>query len=81
MVLLFPWVLLVHGYSPWYHSSAAQRGAEGVGWKSRSLLETTQSPIIDGHDKEFITGYALGWISAVIYFFALPPQIIKNVSG
>lgn len=49
-------------------------------WTGRTLLSTDEK-IVDIHDTEFIIGYALGWISAVIYFFALPPQIIKNVSS
>ena len=48
-------------------------------WKGRTLLEYDE-PIIDVNDSKFILGYALGSVSAVIYFFALPPQIIKNVS-
>ena len=49
------------------------------GWRARTLLQADEE-IIDVHDTEFMVGYVLGWISAVIYFFALPPQIIKNVS-
>ena len=46
--------------------------------KGRTLLESNEK-IIDASDKEFLIGYVLGWISAFINFFALPPQIIKNV--
>ena len=45
----------------------------------RHLLEYND-PIIDVHDTKFILGWAFGWLSAIVYFFALPSQIIKNVS-
>ena len=79
LVLLFPCVLLAHGYSPWNYRTAP---GGGVGWRSRTLLEsTTNGPTIDSHDKSFIVGYVLGWLSTVIYFFAIPSQIVKNVNS
>ena len=49
-------------------------------WGHRTLLQVEEEEELIPNDWEFIVGYALGCFSAVVYFFALPPQIIKNVS-
>jgi len=78
---VIPMLLLLPGVTSLFFS-----GRTGPSeWKSRRLLETAEMasvspPIIDGHDTLFIMGYVFGWISSLIYFFALPQQIIKNVS-
>ena len=48
-------------------------------WRGRKLLGEGMT-VIDVHNTKFIVGYVLGWISAAISFFALPSQVIKNVS-
>ena len=75
LVLLVPNAALLSPLSShdWHFSRTQGNG--------RNLLEMTESPPIDIHDSKFMIGYALGWVSAVVYFFALPPQIIKNVSA
>ena len=54
--------------------------ADLVKWKTRNLLGVTNASAFIDDNAKFLSGYILGWISAVIYFFSYPPQIIKNVS-
>lgn len=75
LMLLFPCALLLCGHTSLHDG----HGFNTARWKGRTLLGA-DSPIINVHDYEFMAGYILGWIASVIYFFALPPQIIKNVS-
>jgi hypothetical protein len=71
-VLLLPCALFLYTHSP-------QGRYESTQWRGRALLGANEEAI-NIHDAKFMCGYILGCISAVIYFFALPPQIIKNVS-
>ena len=72
LVFLLPSVVFL------YSSSASSDMYYSSKWNGRTLLESNEK-IIDANDKEFLIGYILGWISAVLNLFAIPPQIIKNV--
>ena len=63
-----------------HQQAAADESVDVYGghWKGRELLEDYEESIIDMDDVKFVVGYALGWISAVIAIFALPPQIIRT---
>lgn len=72
--------MILLSYFSLQHSS--QYSYSPARWKARILLGAEEEEvIIDINDTGFIIGYTLGWIAAVVYFFALPPQIIKNVSN
>lgn len=73
VIILLPCAILFYGHIPKHSYDTPQ-------WTGRTLLDTQAQDIFYGGDIFFIIGYVLGWISAVIYFFALPPQIVKNVS-
>lgn len=75
-------VLLLPAMANIYLSSQGSKGVHPQ-WRSRRLLVSQESsdssPLIDVHDSKFMIGYVFGCISSVIYFFAVPSQIIKNV--
>ena len=73
VILLVPSILYISISTQHQHHHSAPQ------WHHRTLLQADEE-IIDPGDWKFIIGYILGCLSAVIYFFALPPQIIKNVS-
>jgi hypothetical protein len=64
-------------------SSSLQGSYSSAQSTSRALLESDEGEeekVIDVNDTSFVIGYVLGWISGFVFFFALPLQIIKNVS-